>query len=211
MKATNQTTKLLDSIDRKKLGPIFKRHGVSSSEKGAVKSLVEEISLDGGNTVANILRLWEGVGYEEIVYDVADTLSLKVTKDWQHNERLILEKVFEDIVKTMTEEEKNNLEEILKNAGEELGDNMFTGRVGAKIVGMILANTIAKKIIMETIKKTLAKLAAKEVGKRVGAYMIPGLNVIMAAWTVWDIAGPAYRKTIPTVIEIALLRIEHGN
>jgi uncharacterized protein YaaW (UPF0174 family) len=37
------------------------------------------------------------------------------------------------------------------------------------------------------------------------------LNVIMVGWTVVDIAGPAFRKTVPTVIEIALLRLEYGS
>jgi uncharacterized protein YaaW (UPF0174 family) len=32
----------------------------------------------------------------------------------------------------------------------------------------------------------------------------------MIVWTVVDIAGPAFRKTVPTAIEIALLRLEYG-
>jgi uncharacterized protein YaaW (UPF0174 family) len=42
----------------------------------------------------------------------------------------------------------------------------------------------------------------------VASYAIPLLNVVMVGWVLSDIAGPAFRKTVPTVVEVALLRME---
>ena len=32
----------------------------------------------------------------------------------------------------------------------------------------------------------------------------------LTGWTVWDIAGPAYRVTIPAVLQIAMMRVEYN-
>jgi uncharacterized protein YaaW (UPF0174 family) len=33
---------------------------------------------------------------------------------------------------------------------------------------------------------------------------------MMVGWTIRDIAGPAFRKSVPSVLEIALLRMEYS-
>lgn len=32
----------------------------------------------------------------------------------------------------------------------------------------------------------------------------------MVGWTIVDLAGPAFRRTVPTAIDIAVLRLEFG-
>jgi hypothetical protein len=45
---------------------------------------------------------------------------------------------------------------------------------------------------------------------RIAALFIPFLNTILGAKTIFDIAKPAYRKIVPSVIEIALLRLSEN-
>ena len=40
---------------------------------------------------------------------------------------------------------------------------------------------------------------------------IPVVNVAMTAGLAVSVAGPAYRKTVPTVLDVALLRLEYGD
>jgi len=41
--------------------------------------------------------------------------------------------------------------------------------------------------------------------------VLPFLNVALAGIALAGLAGPAFRKTIPTVVEIALLRMNVGS
>ena len=43
---------------------------------------------------------------------------------------------------------------------------------------------------------------------RIATLEISFLNVAMEAWLVFDISGPAYRKIISSVLNIALLRLQ---
>ena len=52
--------------------------------------------------------------------------------------------------------------------------------------------------------------AAAKKSAQLAGYAVPGLNIFMGLLTLNDIAGPAYRKTVPTVIELALLRMLHS-
>jgi uncharacterized protein YaaW (UPF0174 family) len=64
----------------------------------------------------------------------------------------------------------------------------------------------------------VATRAAREAGKRVAvkvaqqvaARIVAALNVLLAAWTVIDLAGPAMRVTIPAVTYVAILRKLHA-
>ena len=51
-----------------------------------------------------------------------------------------------------------------------------------------------------------AELAAKHTLRHTLARLVVPLGTVWAAWTVVDIAGPAFRKTMPAVTYIALLR-----
>ena len=47
--------------------------------------------------------------------------------------------------------------------------------------------------------------------RRISAFAGPVGWAITAAWTAYDVAGPAYRVTIPAVIQVAFLRQQYIN
>ena len=72
----------------------------------------------------------------------------------------------------------------------------------------------AKKAAKKAAQKTAQK-AAEEMGKQVAKQLLirimGALNIFLIAWTVIDVAGPAMRKTIPSVTYVALLRQLYKN
>lgn len=149
---------------REILGQIYDRHG-----KNTPSSCLNEIRLDGSNTILNIFRGRPSVDYDEVVADVARKIGIpndKITDDYKNNEILILEKVSNDFWSTLPPEERSNKLKHLTKLDTQF--NYF--------------NMLLSEI------KPLCKQ--------------------FSAWIIQDIAGPAFRKTIPTVITIALLRLQ---
>ena len=200
-----------------RLETLFVRHGVEP-RKG-IRRLCDEIRLDGSNTLASIFRVREGVAYLEMVRDVADQMKVpyEFSEDETEIEYAILGNVLKQFVEHATGEQREGIEEVLKAAGNEfsnLSRDLIRSGLAAGTLALLIKEVGAKivaKIIRDIVVKLATRQAAKEAGKRaaqVAGYAIPLLNVALVAWTIVDIAGPAYRKTVPTVIEIALLRLE---
>jgi len=188
-----------------RLEPLFDRHGVEASE--GVDALVEEIRLDGANTLASIIRGWEGVDYSEIVCDAAKTLKVKVVKDDDHVtvEDKILSQLFrEHYTVHATEEERAEIDGILQVHGVK---QTSWSAGGALLTALI--STVGQEVTKQVIKKAL-KVVAGRSAARVASFAVPILGATMAALTVVDLAGPAFRKTVPTVIDVAILRVEFG-
>jgi uncharacterized protein YaaW (UPF0174 family) len=218
MTFTSETKDMLGRVPCERLKPIYERHEVEPS-KGS-NALVDEIRLDGSNTFASIFRGWEGVDYGEVVGDVAKQLGLtpggRGARDLEVG---ILEIIIQKYLENAAPEERENITKILEQAGGDFNRRgadfakaafrvgtlaLLIRRVGAKVVGQIV-----RKIML----RIAGRQAAKEAGKRVAqlaGMAIPVLDAVMIVWTVVDIAGPAFRKTVPTAIEIALLRLEYG-
>ncbi len=151
-----------------------------------------ELRRYGGNTIANSFR-GHGVPYSEVAYDVADVLRpFRGEREYEKNdvdscEKFVLEKmgIKDDDIKLIakgidSEGTSKAVKAQLKKAGE-LG---VVGGVGA------------------VIAQQLAKVVARQVLVRI----IIGLNLALAAWAIFDIAGPARRVMIPGVAYVAFLR-----
>jgi uncharacterized protein YaaW (UPF0174 family) len=208
-----------------KLKSIYDRHGITSEEGAA--ALINMICRDGANTIATLSRGMKGVPYEVIVRDVAK--AMKVPRESKSTvssmEMAILEEVINRYLKKATPEEREEIAKLLTDVEDETWKKGIKEQIrnGAIKAGVLIAliKLIGKKAMIESVKKIILKIsamiAAKQIGKQVAkkaaqrtvGYLIPFINVILAADTVRDIAGPAFRKTIPTVIEVALLRLEY--
>jgi len=202
-----------------RLRPLCDRHGVELGD--GVGALVREIGLDGANTIASLLRRRRGVEYAEIARDVASKLKVGVEADADEVavEHRILDAVLGRYVDGASAEDRATILRELQAAGADVTD---AGKVlvhGAWAAGSLaaLVNGIGQQAVAAVVKqivlKTVGREAAKIAGRRAAAIAsvaIPLLNVVMVGWTVVDLAGPAFRKTVPTVLEIALLRLEFG-
>lgn len=192
------------------LEALYERHDVDpevSNKSGRVKMLVEAIRLDGSNSFASFFR-GEGVAYAEVVRNVASKLGVEYGERTSLRvvESRIIDAVIETYVENAPPEEREETIEILRQAGVDyrnLKGPAFKAALAA-------AGTLAKKQIATKITTMLAARQAGKYAATAAGYAIPVINLLLAAWTIADIAGPAYRKIVPTVIEISMLKLQNG-
>lgn len=174
--------------------------------------IVEEIQRFGGNSLVNIFRGGSGVCYREIVCDVAD--HVKVTynskSDCSQIEMAILYKVLEQSMDKISEEQKKQL-------FEEFGAN-YVGAGPATIAGLIagikLTGFGAYQVSALVANATARAFLGRGLAMGASGALMRGVSIltgpigwaITAAWTVFDLASPAYRVTVPCVIQMAYMR-----
>ena len=189
--------------------------------------IAEEVRKFGGHTVANIARdvkqLFIGgsavVPYKEIACDVAKELEVTVRDSWtiEKIEEKILDNVFGEIIANLTEEEKEIMakeiyqkEKVKVNftaiatirATEYFKSLGFKAYIYImKFLNKIIIKSLISAGILSGGSFTLNWIVNKSVGK-----LIPILNVASWLWLASDIAGVAYRVTIPSVIHVAIFR-----
>ena len=174
--------------------------------------IAEEIQTFGGNSFANLFR-GGGVQYKEILCDVCDKMKVNYNKNsaTEKIELNLLMTILEKAMEEMTEEE---LKEISKELN--LKTTNFTAQavmVALQIaikqsgflayqISVIVANAIARQLLGHGLK--FATNAG--ITKAVSIFAGPIGWAVMGMWTAIDIAGPAFRVTVPTTIQVACLR-----
>ena len=174
--------------------------------------IADEIRLFGGNTFANLARGGVGVPYREVVCDVADKMKVSYNKasSVERIELLIVQKIFEDSIEKMTEEDRQKLIKDLGIRGIPVGSSatmimqaiIKMGGFKSYQIAVIVANSIAKFIL----GRGLSFAANASLTKIMSIFAGPIGWVISSLWTLIDIAGPSYKTTIPCVIHVAMLR-----
>lgn len=174
--------------------------------------IADEIRLFGGNTFANLARGGVGVPYREVVCDVADKMKVSYNKasSVERIELLIVQKIFEDSIEKMTEEDRQKLIKDLGIRGIPVGSSatmimqaiIKMGGFKSYQIAVIVANSIAKFIL----GRGLSFAANASLTKIMSIFAGPLGWVISSLWTLIDIAGPSYKTTIPCVIHVAMLR-----
>jgi uncharacterized protein YaaW (UPF0174 family) len=229
--------------DRRKLDSLFEQLSPSLSEESVhrrwttslsnprhkrdqvvdervVDALIEELRLDGGNTLANLLRGWRGVDYEEIVNDVANALKVTVVGDEVETELNIVAKVVQDFYDSGSADEKAAMDAVVeaeRSKAAAAGAKWAAKSAGAKIAVAVVVRQAGATVVKQIVTRLMALQAGRFAVWRAGqgaatlvAAAIPFVNIAMGAWMVIDIASPAMRKTVPSVIQIALLRMEYS-
>lgn len=174
--------------------------------------IADEIRLFGGNTFANLARGGVGVPYREVVCDVADKMKVSYNKasTVERIELLIVQKIFEDSIEKMIEEDRQKLIKDLGIRGIPVGSSatmimqaiIKMGGFKSYQIAVIVANSIAKFIL----GRGLSFAANASLTKIMSIFAGPLGWVISSLWTLIDIAGPSYKTTIPCVIHVAMLR-----
>lgn len=178
------------------------------------QDVAEEIQCFGGNTFANIFRGGRGVEYKEILCDVCDQLKVNYNKyaSVELIEENLLMKILRDALDKMTPEE---MRELGKELGIESVGNLNSQAFIAIFQSIFKAGGFKSYkltlIIVNAIMKALTgsglKLATNASLMRAMSVLTGPIGWAMTtAWTMFDIAGTAYRVTIPAVIQIAYLR-----
>jgi len=184
--------------------------------KGMWKDIASELQCYGGNTVLNICRCGQGPKYENIVYDVCKKMKVKgISKHdtAEDMEQKLLITLSSKAISEMTEEQ-------VRSIMEECGIKGFEYSKAGLLAALIAIRVINKRLfiiviqyVMETLTEILLSRGVVIIGlgtisRGLGVFFGPVGWLLLTGWTIWDLMGPAYRVTIPAVIQIAYMRIK---
>lgn len=179
--------------------------------------IAAEIQCFGGNSFANVFRGGRGVEYKEVLIDVCDKMKVNYNKYTSVDkiESNLLMKILTDALENMTSDE-------LKELAESTGVKNTSGVTPETMVGIFQtvfrmggfkSYQLTLIIVNATLKALIGRglsFAGNAALTRTMAILTGPIGwVITGLWTAIDIAGPAYRVTIPAVIQIAALRQKH--
>ena len=178
------------------------------------EDIAEELQLYGGNTFMNILR-GHGVEYRELLIDVCKRLKVNFNKESSIEmiEYNLLQKILLDSLENMTIEELKKILDEMNIPTQGYGKQAFVaalqmaikrGGFSAYKIAVIVANAVSRALIGRGL--TIAANAA--ITRWLSVFAGPIGWTVTAIWTAIDIAGPAYRVTIPSVVQIAYMRIK---
>lgn len=184
--------------------------------------IAETLQRYGGNTIANVFRGGKGTTYKTILLDVCKKLKVKTSDSSRVDEmemNLIM-KIFEDSLKGMSEQELLEVIKVLKIEDDvsSIGSKSFkpSPRLIVKIMQkavkaggfqsyqltLIVANAVARILLGRGLSLTANAALTRSLSLFAGPIGI----TITGIWTIIDLAGPAYRVTIPAVIQVSLMR-----
>lgn len=186
------------------------------------KSVAAEIQCFGANSFATMLRGGKGVEYKEILIDVCDKLKVNYNKksSTEKIESNLLMKILTDAIEKMSQEEIKELAEAtgLQNTSI-IGATSSSQKIVLAFQAVFRAGgfksyqltVIIANIVLKTLMGRGLSFAANATLTRTMALLTGpmGFVVTTAVWTAIDIAGAAYRVTIPAVIQVAVLRQKH--
>lgn len=184
-------------------------------ERNAAELIASTLRKLGSNDVATLFRGGDGVSYDEVVMDVGKKLKAPVaeTNATEENEQLILLKMFEDALERMSDEEKRVMFRSMGMSERDIPVGAITTAILQSLlrqfggfyiyqISVIVANMVSRAILGAGL--SFATNAA--ITRAVGTLLGPIGWIATGLWLAIDLAGPAYRKTVPAVIHIALLR-----
>lgn len=191
----------------------FKRY---APDYGKVWQLVAaELQHFGGNTIVNAGRR-TGVLYRKILIEVCKKQSVKTDykADSIDIEQALLAQVASDSWESMNAIQRSEFKETL-GVDPDMNDDDFMKSMLARVlaggsasfsVAMLVAQSFAKSALGRSLT-SIPQLASS---KSLGLLGPIGL-ALGAALTVNSIAGPAFRVTLPCVLQIAAMRQELKN
>lgn len=169
-----------------------------------------ELQHFGGDTLVNLFRR-SGVEYREILTDVCKKLKIKTDykADTVKIEQALLAKLFADSWEKMSDSERDALREELKIDASLTSSAALTAIIAAIRMGgfmsyqvaMIVANAVAKALLGRGL--TLAAKAG--LARAIGVFAGP-IGIAITVLFIPAISGPAFRVTLPAVVQIAAMR-----
>ncbi len=185
----------------------FKR-SYPNNIKAVIPLVINELQLFGGNTIANMFR-GHGVSYREILIDVCEQNKVNFNKDTSVEllEKYLLQKILMMAAEKMTDEDVMHLGDAHTKTKDMLLKNMGLFHVGDPLI-IKMVTTLVIEVAKRNGLIALGGYAAKFAGGRIFAMLTGPVGwAASAVWALIDVAGPAFRVTIPATIAIAYLRI----
>ncbi|GAA8502202.1 DUF3944 domain-containing protein [Helicobacter pylori] len=191
----------------------YKRHG-NDYAKYAERT-AEELQHYGANSFASALR-GTGVLYREILCEVCNKLKVNYNKksDTTLIEENMLSSILQKSLEKMSDEEIRELcDELGVKNTNKLGKQALStaaltlfrmGGFKSYQLALIVANAVIKAIF----QRGLSLGANAALTRGLSILTGPVGWIITGVWTAIDIAGPAYRVTIPACILVTTLRLK---
>lgn len=179
------------------------------------EEIAAEIQCFGANTFATLFRGGKGVLYKEVLCDACDKLKVNynATSDAATIEQNMLMKLLEQAIDSMTPEQIDELatELNLKDTLLTLtGPALYAACQSLFRLGGFMSYRLTLIIVNAVMKALVGRglsLAANAMMMRTASILVGPIGwVLTGLWTAIDIAGTAYRVTIPAVVQVAFLR-----
>ena len=187
--------------------------------KGMWQDIAAELQRFGGNTFLNLYRHGRGPAYESIVLDVCKKMEVEDITEHdtaEEMEQKLLFKLTETMISKLSEAE-------LAQLMEELNIEKRSYKKQGVMAALLVAKAVNKKLFYKMMTYIFRFVSEMLVGRGImaaGAGLIargtqfllgPAGWIICGAWTAWDIAGPAYRVTIPAVLQVSYMRMKFNS
>lgn len=185
---------------------LCKRHGKSTTE-----AVIQELRDDASDTI--LRPFTDSLQYDEIVIMVAEKIGIlknELTDDETKNELLIIRKIIQDYVKKHhdAKEKINNLAKRSRKEYNEFVSLIFTGSPSAFFSAI---DSVGPDMVSQIIFTILDEFTEKQpelIADDINIVLDSVMNIFKNGWSFASITGPAYRKIIPSVIDITLLRLQ---
>ena len=181
------------------------------------KDLAFELQSYGGNTLLNVFRNGQGPSYESIVYDVCKRLKVKGISKYDTAEEMEQKLLVSVSTKAIGELSEEQARSIMEECGVKGYDYSRAGLVAAIIalqvinrrVFLVVVNSVMRMLGQMLLGRGIMMAGIGGLSRGIGAMCGPIGWIILGGWTMWDMMGPAYRVTVPAVIQIAYMRVKY--
>jgi len=174
--------------------------------------IAAEFQRYGANTLVSLIRLGQGVTYREILGDVCDKLNVNynLKSTTETIELCLLMKVLEKSLDQMTPEELATFSRTMQLDLTNPTPQLILMAVQAAIRTSSLAALELATVLSASVITSLGGIATwgtvVVASRALSVIAGPVAIALSSAWMISDIAGPAYRVTIPACIIVAWLR-----
>jgi uncharacterized protein YaaW (UPF0174 family) len=179
--------------------------------------IAAELQCFGANTLATVVRRGKGVVYRKVLTKVCNKLKVNYNKEsptptieWN----LLMKVLVDSFQHTSPQDLRRVLEEMdiptthftAEAIAAAIQAAIRAGKFPAYRIAVIVANAVVKAVIGRGLPVVVNAALTRVMGILAG----PIGWVLTGIWTTVDIAGPAYRVTIPAVIYVAYLRLKQN-
>ncbi|CAM3643006.1 oxidoreductase [Rouxiella silvae] len=177
------------------------------------QGIAAEVQTFGANSFVNILRRGKGVMYRELLCDACDKMKVNYSKkaSTENIELNMLMKVLEKSLSDMSSEQlkefATGMEIELSNPTPELilmaiQTAIRASGFAAYKMAVVVVSTVAKALLGRGLQFGTYVLLTRSISALAG----PVGWALSSLWLATDLAGPAYRITIPACLLIAYMR-----
>lgn len=174
--------------------------------------IAAELQRYGANTLVSLIRLGQGVTYREILGDVCDKLDVNfnLKSTTETIELCLLMKVLEKSLDQMTSEElatfSRNMQLDLTNPTPQLILMAVQAAIRTSSLAALELATVLSASVITSLGGVATWGTVVVASRALSVISGPVAIALSSAWMISDIAGPAYRVTIPACIIVAWLR-----